>query len=161
MRTFRGMRSIIFTGEIQRSFDVLRRHYIASKKKITMQKETYLAQHHHHKTWLNYLAFYRDEMQIFQKRLEEVAAKNTGQEAAASIEHFQNQLILHKEQHDILRHDIKQYENRIEAAYENNPVLAENSRLEEETELAERVATFSRLFQEMKDEFYHFVARHL
>ncbi len=126
-----------------------------------MQRETYLDQHQHHRTWLNYLAFYKDEMQIFQKRLEEVSSKNTDFEVRASIEHFQNQLILQKEQHDILRHDIKQYENMIEAAYQKDPVLAQNSRPAVETELADRVETFSRLFQEMKDEFYRFVARHL
>ncbi len=126
-----------------------------------MKKESYLTQHKNHKTWLNYLSFYKDEMQIFQKRLEEVAAKYTEKEILPSIEHFQNQLILQKEQHDILRHDIKQYENRIEAAFEQNPILAENSRVDEEKELVERVETFSRLFHDMKDEFYQFLAKHL
>lgn len=126
-----------------------------------MKKESLLIQHNQHRTWLNYLAFYKDEIQIFQKRLEEVAAKNSAPEIMPHVEHFQNQLILQKEQHDILRHDIKAYENRIEAAYAQNPVLAENSRMNEESELAERVETFARLFQEMKDEFYQFVARHL
>ncbi|MBK6933452.1 MAG: hypothetical protein IPH12_22320 [Saprospirales bacterium] len=126
-----------------------------------MKKESLLTQHKQHKTWLNYLAFYKDEMHIFQKRLEEVAAKYPGAEIMSHVEHFQNQLILQKEQHDILRHDIKAYENRIEAAYEQNPVLAENSRVNEEAELGDRVETFTRLFHEMKDEFYHFVARHL
>lgn len=126
-----------------------------------MQRETYLIQHQHHKTWLNYLSFYKDEMQIFQKRLEEIALKYTAPEFLASVEHFQNQLILQKEQHDILRHDIKQYENHIEALYEANPVKAENSRPKAEVELADRVETFSRLFHEMKDEFYRFLAKHL
>lgn len=126
-----------------------------------MKKESYLKQHQLHKVWLNYLSFYKDEMQIFQKRLEEVALKYRDSDTLPHIEHFQNQLILHKEQHDILRHDIKQYENRIEAAYAENPVLAENSRVDAETELADRVETFSRLFHDMKDEFYQFLAKHL
>lgn len=155
------MRWISSKHEICHSLFQTRRRYIALKKRITMQRETLLTQHQHHKTWLNYLAFYRDEMQIFQKRLEEVAVKNTAHEVLASIEHFQNQLILQKEQHDILRHDIKQYENRIEAEFETNPILANNRRPEEESELSDRVETFSRLFHEMKDEFYHFVARYL
>ena len=125
------------------------------------KRETYLTQHQQHLTWLNYLAFYKDEMQVLQKRLEEVAAKYTDHDVLAMVEHFQNHLILHREQHDILRHDIKQYENRIEAIYETNPVLAENSRPKEETELTDRVNTFGRLYHEMKDELYHFVARHL
>lgn len=126
-----------------------------------MKRETYLDQHQHHKTWLNYLAFYKDEMQVLQRRLEEVAARNTDGEVLAMVEHFQNQLILQREQHDILRHDIKQYENLIEKLFENNPVLAENSRPKEEKELTDRVETFGRLFHEMKEELYRFVARKL
>lgn len=126
-----------------------------------MKRETYLAQHQHHKTWLNYLAFYKDEMQVFQRRLEEVAAKNTDMDVLALVEHFQNQLILQREQHDILRHDIKQDENRIEKLYEVDPVLAENSRPRVETALIDRVETFGRLFHEMKEELYHFVAKHM
>ena len=136
--------------------------YIAGEKNtLFMQRETYLIQHQHHKTWLNYLSFYKDEMHIFQKRLEDVATKHSEPDFLASVEHFQNQLILQKEQHDILRHDIKQYENRIEAKYGKNPVLAENVRPEPELELADRVETVSRLFHEMKDEFYRFLSRHL
>lgn len=126
-----------------------------------MKRETYLDQHQHHKTWLNYLAFYKDEMQVLQRRLEEVASRNTDGEVLAMVEHFQNQLILQREQHDILRHDIKQYENQIEKLFENNPVLAENSRPKEEKELTDRVETYGRLFHEMKEELYHFVARKL
>lgn len=126
-----------------------------------MQKETRLQQHHQHKVWLNYLAFYKDEMPILQKRLEEVASKNTNHEVLAHVEHFQNQLILQKEQHDILRHDVKQYENRIEAIYEANPIAAEKTKPEDEHELADRIDTFGRLFHEMKTELYHFVAHYL
>lgn len=126
-----------------------------------MSRETYLDQHRHHRTWLNYLAFYKDEMKIFQHRLEEVASRNHDHEVLAMVEHFQNQLILQREQHDILRHDIKQYENQIEAVFEKNPVLAANSRPKEEAELTDRVDTFGRLFRDMKDELYRFLAVHL
>ena len=157
------MSSIILQGDNQCWHTSCERAYLATELNlIFMKKETYLAQHRHHKTWLNYLAFYKDEMDIFQKRLEEVAGKHIGEKEVMSfVEHFQNQLILQKEQHDILRHDIKQYENKIEDAYLKNPVMASNSRVEEDTELEDRVKTFTRLFKEMKDEFYHFVAKNL
>ncbi len=131
------------------------------KKHNYMKKETLLIQHQQHKIWLNYLAFYKDEMQIFQNRLEEVAQKYTDQEIQATVEHFQNQFILQKEQHDILRHDIKALENRIESAYEGNTIEAINSRPDEELVLTDRVETFARLFHQMKEEFYQFVARYL
>ncbi len=126
-----------------------------------MKKESYLTQHQQHRSWLNYLSFYGEEMQIFQKRLEEVAQKDRATEFQAFVEHFQNQFILQREQLDILHHDIREVEKEIEIAYEANPTLAGNRRLETEDALQDRVDTFARLFHEMKDEFYQFVARHL
>jgi len=156
------MRNIISGDEIQRAPFFSRTYYIAPVKiPCNMKRETYLDQHQHHKTWLNYLAFYKDEMQVFQRRLEEVAVKNTDGEVLALVEHFQNQLILQREQHDILRHDIKQDENRIEKLYETDPVFAENSRPQAELVLIDRMETFSRLFHEMKDELYRFVAKNM
>lgn len=126
-----------------------------------MKKVSLITQHQQHKTWLNYLAFYKDEMDIFQHRLQEVAQNNTAQEVQVQVEHFQNQFILQRKQHEILRHEIKALENRIETAFEENETLAMNQRPTEEVELKDRIETFARLFKEMKDEFYHFVARYL
>ena len=157
----RPMRRIIRDDEDFPFYNIAGSFYLGGKNCIDMSKESLATQHQNHKTWLNYLAFYKDEMLILQKRLEEVVAKHMEPEVLASIEHFQNQLILQKEQHDILRHDIKQYENRIEALYGSNPVFADNARVEEEAELIDRVDTFARLFREMKDELYRFVSRNL
>lgn len=154
------MRSISFDSELCRSHYPGRCCYFALKIKCMNHRTTYLNQHRQHIAWLNYLAFYKDEMQVLQKRLEELAVKHPDGDVPAQIEHFQNQLILQREQHDILRHDIKQFENKIEELYERDPVLAANSRPKEEAGLNDRMETFSRLFHEMKDELYHFAARH-
>lgn len=126
-----------------------------------MKKETLLEQHQNHQTWLNYLSFYADELQILQKRLEEIAKKYTDQDILVEVEHFQNQFILQKEQLDLLKHEIGSRENQIESAFTENSILAGNRRPDAEEDLAEQVDTYVRLFHDMKDDFYRFVARYL
>ena len=53
--------------------------------------------HFEHRIWTNNMKFYRDELKIFENRLEELVTRNTKLEVTAQIEHFQNQFILQRE----------------------------------------------------------------
>ncbi|MCB0786643.1 MAG: hypothetical protein KDC02_20845, partial [Flavobacteriales bacterium] len=53
--------------------------------------------HFEHQVWLNNLRFYKDEIAIFEHRLEDVVTRNTDREFLAQVEHFQNQYIREKE----------------------------------------------------------------
>ncbi|MEK0814352.1 hypothetical protein OSI40_25380, partial [Mycobacterium ulcerans] len=65
-------------------------------------------------TWKTEVKFVRDDVKKLQRRLAEVAAKNTHREVLAQVEHFQNQFIRQLEVADELFHDLKQVENKIE-----------------------------------------------
>jgi hypothetical protein len=86
-------------------------------------KKTIYQLHEEHKTWLNKLLFYKDELKIMEKRILEVAERNTSKEVRALADHFTNQLIIQKEQIDILTHDIKSHELHLEAAVQKNPIV--------------------------------------
>ena len=77
--------------------------------------------HEDNKTWLSNLNFYKDDLLLMQKRIEEIAKKNNSKEVLASIEHYQNQLIVQKEQLDILAHDVREIETTLEKAVNKNP----------------------------------------
>jgi hypothetical protein len=79
-------------------------------------KKTIYQLHEEHKTWLNKLLFYKDELKIMADRIMEVAEKNTSNEVRSLADHFQNQLIIQKEQIDILNHDIKSHESYLQKA---------------------------------------------
>ena len=68
-----------------------------NRNKMENQKNIYQL-HEEHKTWLNKLLFYKDELSIMANRISEVAKKNTSNEVLALVEKFQNQLIIQKEQ---------------------------------------------------------------
>lgn len=62
--------------------------------------------HEENKEWLNKLAFYKDELKVMQNRVSEIAAKNTAKDVLASVEHFQNQLIIQRNNIDELAHSL-------------------------------------------------------
>lgn len=115
--------------------------------------------HTEQQEWLNKAEFYRDEIKILRHRLTETAAKNTVKELQIDIEHFENQLTVQQEQLDILRHDIKQYENKIERSISMNPTAADHRKADEPVELRSSVETFEKIFAELRHEMNLFFSK--
>jgi hypothetical protein len=51
---------------------------------------------HEHQEWIKAMDFYKDDLQLLQKRLMEIAGKNNGHDTMAEVEHFQNQFIVQR-----------------------------------------------------------------
>ena len=117
--------------------------------------------HEDNKTWLSNLNFYKDDLLLMQKRIEEIAKKNNSKEVLAPIEHYQNQLIVQKEQLDILAHDVREIETTLEKAVNKNPTAIDHQHFPEQTELADRVLTYEKLFKDMRNELGHFLSKHM
>lgn len=125
-----------------------------------MPHQKYLAElHHDHREWKNVLSFYEEDIAVMKKRLEEVASKNTDRDMHGLVERFQNKLIIQKEQIDILRHDINDCEDSIIKNVENNPVASDKRKIDDHTELRERVQTFELLFNKLRKDLNAFVAK--
>lgn len=112
-----------------------------------------------HSDALRALALYSEELNIFQERLEEIRAANTGLEVSIQVEHFQNLIIIHKEQiseiSSLLKDNLHAISNKVSAnsGFLNESLMLENYRLNEQFLNEER------LFREMKIEFYQFAAK--
>ena len=111
--------------------------------------------------WINDLRFYKDEIKIFNNRLEEIVAKNTGLEILQELEHFQNQYIRQNEVIDELRHEIKQHENMLENEAKDNPVAVEHRYFEDHTELRDQMVQFMKIYNELKSEFMRFLSKRM
>jgi hypothetical protein len=122
-------------------------------------KKTIYQLHEEHKTWLNKLLFYKDELKIMDKRIFEVVEKNTSKEVRALADHFNNQLIIQKEQIDILTHDIKSHELYLEAAVLDNPNAINNEKFSDHKNHRESIATFEKLFKELREELIDFLSK--
>jgi hypothetical protein len=115
--------------------------------------------HFEHSTWLNALAFYKDEIGIFERRLGEVATRNTATEVLAKLEHFQNRYIREREVIDELRHDIAAHEKGLEKEAKEHPVALDHRYFADHSELRDRMVTFEKLYHELKAEFHRWVAQ--
>jgi hypothetical protein len=115
--------------------------------------------HEENKTWLSNLAFYKDELLIMQKRIEEIARKNNSKNILESIEHFQNQLIIQKEQLDILTHDVREKESTLEQQAKANPTAIDHQPFEEDLVLKDRMKTYGNLFFNLREELTHFLLK--
>ena len=105
--------------------------------------------------------FYNDDLQILKRRLDEVAARNSDKEIQAMVDHFQNRMLVHKEQIDILKHDINEYERVIEVHLTKNDTAADLQSWDDHTHLRERVETFELLFNELRKDLIGFAAKWL
>jgi len=122
-------------------------------------KKTIFQLHEEHKTWLNKLSFYKDELSIMANRISEVAAKNTSTEVRSLCDYFNNQLIIQKEQIDILNHDIKSHEAYLEAAAKNNPDSIDHEKFVDHKKHRESIATFEKIFKDLREELIDFLSK--
>jgi len=124
-----------------------------------MEKKYVYDLHAEHREWLNKIAFYKDEIKIMRHRLEQVTEKNTSKEVLALVEHFQNQLIVQDEQNDILRHNVKEYENVIEDHLKKNEVAADHMKWNDHTHMRDQVDTYEKIFNDLRKELIGFIAK--
>lgn len=122
-------------------------------------KKTIYELHEEHKTWLNKLLFYKDELKIMDNRIMEVAKKNTSKEVRSLADHFNNQLIIQKEQIDILRHDINSHELYLEAEVLENPNNIDKEKFLDHKKHRESIATFEKQFRDLREELIDFLSK--
>lgn len=130
---------------------------------ITAPKaQKYIADlHFDHMEWINSLRFYKEEIAILERRLEEIVRRNNKPDVLAELEHFQNQFIREKEVIDELRHDIKVHENFLEKESKEHPVAIDHRYFTDHTELRDRFVTFEKIYAELKLEFHKWLAKHM
>ena len=129
---------------------------------VTKDKTVYISDlHFEHKLWKRQLDFYRDELTIFDHRLEELVKRWSNIEVLSQLEQFQNRFVREREVIDELRHDIHEHATVLAQYAEEHPVAINHVRFEDQVSLRDRMETFQKLFDELKQSFLVFVARYL
>lgn len=109
--------------------------------------------------WVKELIFYKEEVKMFQSRLEELVRHNNKHDVMAEVEHFQNQFIRQHEVIDTLKHDFKQVDKAISLELMNNPSAGNQAAAPMSPELLDQHETFLKIYNELKTEFEKFLAR--
>lgn len=115
--------------------------------------------HTEHINWSKKLNFVKDEISSFKNRLEEVVQANTKTDVLAELEHFQNQFIRQNEVIDELLHDINSEEDKLVSSAKANIVASDHRIMDENMELVDRMKTFNKLYEELKDDFTTYLTR--
>lgn len=115
--------------------------------------------HEEHKEWLNNLAFYKDEIKIMQNRISEIASKNTATEILKQVEHFQNQLIVQRNNIDELNHTIKDHENYLENRVNENPTAADHRSVNDHPKMRDSYTSFDKVFNDLRKELNAFLSK--
>lgn len=114
-----------------------------------------------HQSCLRGLEFYEIELRFLQERLEEIAGDNTGHEVAEQVEHFQNQLIIHREQIDRLKHRIQVNLDRVTAELKLSENFIQEATVNAADQIAADYEVEEQLFKELRQDFNRFAAQWL
>ena len=104
--------------------------------------EKLYTQHADHTEWMSKLKFYADEITLMKGRLGELASKNNQQDVLVLVEHFQNQLIVQKNNIDELAHTMKVDESSLEKEVNKNPVAVDHREMPSHSKEKEAVDAF-------------------
>ena len=121
--------------------------------------EKIYTQHADHTEWLSKMKFYTDEISILKNRLGEIAAKNNQKDVLAQVEHFQNQLIIQKNNIDEISHSIRVDEDTIQKEVEKNPVAIDHREMPSHSAEKNTVDAFEKNFNELRAEFKTFASK--
>ncbi len=109
-------------------------------------------------TWKRELSSTKEEIKSFEKELAGLAAHNHNRDIFPHIEHFQNNFIRHKEVIDELRHDLPDSTRRMEFIFNSSMNGSEH---DVHAQLCDRMDTFRKLYQELREDFQRFESAHL
>lgn len=124
-----------------------------------MEKGKVYDQHAENNEFLSKLSFYKEEIHILEGRLAEVASKNSAKECLAEVEHFQNQLIIQRNNIDEIKHLVNQDEARLVKEIEANNVAVDHRSVDFHSNEKEQVETFEHHFNALRQELNAFFSK--
>ena len=124
-----------------------------------METEKIYTQHDENKEWTSNLLFFNDEIRIMEHRLEEIVSKNTSKEVLKQVEHFQNQLIIQKDQIIRINHEINLNNDTICAEIKKNNTAVDHRKIGYHNVIRDNVESFEKIFSSLKTELNAFLSK--
>ncbi len=111
------------------------------------------------KVWKKELRFHREEMNKFERKLEDIASRNLGIDAMAPLEGFQNKIIREKEVIGRMLQRIRMKRKIVESADMDEQL---DGRLRnQQTSLKDDMKTYIKLHYELKEDLMDYFLRWL
>lgn len=114
--------------------------------------------HFEHQLWLRELAFFSDELKIYQKTLEKLVSNESSIDFKKAVERLQNKFLIQTDQLSDLKHHINMHEQWLAKYAEEHPVGIEKELFANHGKIKENVESFKKIYDELKVEFLEFAA---
>ena len=112
-----------------------------------------------HTIWLKGFGFYKDELDIMESRLADLATRNSTFEARQGVEHFQNQFIVQRNNIDELKHEVNLYVEKLGADAQQYGGRMESTMVAEHAALHEKYDEFERVMNILRHEFNEYLSK--
>ena len=120
--------------------------------------------HNLHNEYLSYIRafdFYKEEIKYLQKRLADVAKRNTAAEIMAQVEQFQNQFILMRETVDLQSKEVKVALKLTEKEINKKPTHADEKTISTANPNSAKFHSFEKDFAGIRLKFNKFLAKYM
>jgi len=113
-----------------------------------------------HELWDNEMKFYRNELEIFEHRLEQDVVRLSDREGLRELEHFQNQFIRQNEVLDILNKKVRKNRKNIARNSVDGVVATDHELMTNYTSLRDEFEVFEKIYYNLKVKFLAFNHKH-
>ena len=117
--------------------------------------------HFEHESWMRELDFWKDEIESFQNRLNEMVMRFSDKAIYASIEKFQNQIVIHEEKLNGIRNRIQMHEANIADHYKKELDSMNTELVKKHLEIRERMEDQRDMMSEMKKNLFAFLTKYI
>jgi hypothetical protein len=114
-----------------------------------------------HELWDNEMKYFRNELEIFDHRMEEIIGRSENRDFLREFEHFQNQFIRQNEVWDILNQKVRKHRKKLMRNLADVQSDPEHEYFNEHARLREEFDTFVRIYTEIKNKFFVFLDKYL
>lgn len=114
-----------------------------------------------HELWDNEMKYFRNELEIFDHRLEEIVSRSESRDFLREFEHFQNQFIRQNEVWDILNQKVRKHRKKLMRNLADVQSDPKHEYFEEHKMLREEFDTFVRIYTDVKNKFFVFLDKYL
>jgi len=113
-----------------------------------------------HELWDNEMKFYRNELEIFEHRLEQDVVRLSDREGLRELEHFQNQFIRQNEVLDILNKKVRKNRKNIARNSVDGVVPTNHELMINYKSLRDEFEVFEKIYYNLKVKFLAFNHKH-
>ncbi len=114
-----------------------------------------------HSDWNRGAAFYLDEMNILNHRLQEISSMYSKEDVKAQVEHFQNQFIIQRNNLETLKKQINVHELHLSQDTIDHAQHLTKETIAEHDALRAQYMDLIQIIVALKSDFYKFVASYM